>query len=180
MPWRTGILAHLTSTREGRSPPERHADEANFRALEAPATPGFRHYAAAREAITHHAWRSAQRLLEIAMRDEPDSPAGPDLDSVRAVRRNLERLARWPSNPDAHLALGIAYFELELGDDALAEFGRVQRLAPQRHEGFALAALEYLYRKDYAQSLQAWQQARARNRELAPFGEILPPDHVGG
>jgi tetratricopeptide (TPR) repeat protein len=99
---------------------------------------------------------------------------------VRAVRRNLDRLARWPSNPDAHLALGIAYFELELGDDALAEFAHVQRLAPQRYEGFALAALEYLYRKDYARALQAWQPAQARNPELPPFGELLPRDHLGG
>lgn len=116
----------------------------------------------------------------MAARAEPDSPTRPVLDSVPAVRRNLDRLAHWPSNPDAHLALGIAYFELELGDDALAEFGQVQRLGPRRYDGFALAALEYVYRKDYARSLQAWRQAQARNPELPPFGELLPRDHLGG
>ena len=73
-----------------------------------------------------------------------------------------------------HLALGVAYFELDLGEEALGEFVRAQRLAPGRYEGFALAAPEYRYASDYSRASQACQQAPDRNPELPPFGEILP------
>jgi hypothetical protein len=117
-------------------------------------------YVAARAALGRHEWRAAQRLLEAAVADDPGSLARADLDAVRRARKALDRLAHWPSSADAHLALGVACFELELGDDALREFRAVQRLVPQRYEGYALA-------------LEAWTRARALNPDLPDFSEVL-------
>src|SRR5262249_36741121 len=111
--------------------------------------------------------------LETAALEDPASTARADLDAVRRARKALDRLAGWPSSADAHLALGVACFELELGDDALAEFRAVQRLAPGRHEGFALAALEHAYRRAYAPALDAWTRARALNPDLPDFSDVL-------
>jgi tetratricopeptide (TPR) repeat protein len=138
-----------------------------------PAPPAASSYIAARGALGRRDWRAAQRLLEAAAAEDPASPARADLDAVRRARRALDRLARWPSSADAHLALGVACFELELGEDALRAFRAVQRLAPGRHEGFALAALEYAYRRAYAPALEAWTRARALNPELPPFADVL-------
>src|SRR5579875_3612590 len=123
-------------------------------------------YLEARQHIKRRAWGRAQRALEEAARQDPDSPAAQDLQSVRTIRRALRRSARWPSGVEAHLDLGRACFDLDLGDDALAEFARAQRLAPGRYEGFALAALEYLYRGEYTHAMSTWLHARALNPEL--------------
>ena len=92
---------------------------------------------------------------------------------MRRARKALERLARRPSSAGARLALGVACFQRELGDDALRAFRAVQRLAPRRCEGFAMAALEHAYRRAYAPAREAWTRARALNPELPPFAEVL-------
>lgn len=130
-------------------------------------------YLEARRQIKRRAWGFAQRALEEAGRGEPESPAGLDLRSVRAVRRSLRKLSRWPSDVDAHLELGRAYFDLDLGEDALGEFLAAQRLAPNRYEGFALATLEYIYRGDYAIAVTGWTRARTLNPELPVLEDIL-------
>jgi tetratricopeptide (TPR) repeat protein len=130
-------------------------------------------YGAARAALRRREWRAAQRPLEAAADEDPASPARADLDGVRRARRALDRLARWPSSADAHLALGVACFELELGEDALREFREVQRLAPRCDEGFALTALEHAYRRAYAPALEAWTRARALNPDLPDFSDVL-------
>jgi tetratricopeptide (TPR) repeat protein len=138
-------------------------------------TPRFetRLYLEAREQIKRRAWGRAQRALEDAARRDPDCPAALDLTSVRTIRRALRRMARWPSDVEAHLELGRACFDLDLGEDALKEFIAVQRLAPQRYEGFALAALEYLYRGQYTRALSAWTRARELNPELPGLEEVM-------
>jgi tetratricopeptide (TPR) repeat protein len=130
-------------------------------------------YLEAREQIKHRAWGRAQRLLEQLSREVPDSAAPMDLQSVRTVRRGLRRAARWPSDPDAHLELGRAYFDLDLGDAALGEFLTLERLAPERPEGFVLAALEYIYRGQYPQAIGAWTRARAIQPDLPQLDELL-------
>src|SRR5215468_2906378 len=70
-----------------------------------PASPAASAYVAAHAALGRHEWRAAQRLLEAAAREDPASPARADLDAVRRARKALDRLARWPSSADAHLAL---------------------------------------------------------------------------
>ena len=130
-------------------------------------------YVEAREQIRRHAWGRAQRALEAASRADPECPAALDLQAVRTIRRALRRTARWPSDVEAHLDLGRAYFDLDLGDDALAEFLTVQRLAPQRYEGYALAALEYLYRGEYTRAMSTWLQARERNPSLPVLDDVL-------
>src|SRR5579884_2910300 len=79
-------------------------------------------YLEARQHIKRRAWGHAQRALENVARQEPDSSAPLDLASVRTIRRALRRTARWPSDVEAHLDLGRACFDLDLGEDALAEF----------------------------------------------------------
>lgn len=135
--------------------------------------PEPRLYLEARRQIKRRAWGHAQRALEAAVVEEIDAPARLDLDSVRTVRRALRRAARWPSDVDAHLDLGRAYFELDLGDDALAEFTLAQRIAPNRFEPFVLSALEYLYRGEYARAMRAWSRAAALKPELGSFDDVL-------
>ncbi|MGH2459023.1 MAG: tetratricopeptide repeat protein, partial [Chloroflexota bacterium] len=129
-------------------------------------------YLEARQLIKRRAWGRAQRALEEAIRDEPDCPGVLDLTSVRTIRRALRRVARWPSDVEAHLDLGRACFDLDLGADALAEFTTVQRVAPRRYEGFALAALEYLYRGEYTRAMTTWLRARDLNPELPELDEV--------
>lgn len=130
-------------------------------------------YRQAREQIKRRAWGHAQRALERAAQLEPDCPAALDLTSVRTIRRALRRVARWPSDVEAHLELGRALFDLDLGDDALAEFLQVQRLAPDRYEGYALAALELLYRGEYARARSTWIKARERHPDLPELDDVL-------
>jgi tetratricopeptide (TPR) repeat protein len=135
-----------------------------------PASPAYRE---ARSQIARHAWGKAQRALESAVDSDTDARIALDLRSVRVVRRALRRIARWPSDVEAHLDLGRAYFELELGDEALAEFTCAQRLAPGRFEPFVLASLEYLYRGAYTDAMLAWTAAAALKPELGPFDTVL-------
>jgi tetratricopeptide (TPR) repeat protein len=130
-------------------------------------------YLEARRQIKRRAWGPAQRALEEVIGREAPDVAPADLQSVRAIRRALRRTARWPSDVDAHLQLGRAYFDLDLGEEALAEFSLVQRLAPHRYEGFALAMLEHLYRGDYALAMSAWLRAHALNPDLPPLDEVM-------
>ncbi len=130
-------------------------------------------YREAQGQIKRHAWGRAQRTLEEVTRRDPTSPAALDLKSVRIVRRALRRIARWPSDVEAHLDLGRAWFDLDLGDEALGEFLTVQRLAPRRYEGYALAALEFLYRGEYTRAMSAWIRARELNPELPELEEVM-------
>lgn len=135
--------------------------------------PEQRLYLEARRQIKRRAWGRAQRALEEAAKHDPASSADLDLVSVRTIRRSLKRAARWPSDAEAHLDLGRAYFDLDLGAEALAEFVLVQRLAPKRYEAFALATLEHLYRGDYTQAMTHWTRARALNPELPELEEVM-------
>lgn len=130
-------------------------------------------YRAAREHIKRHSWARAQHALEQIASDDPECPAALDLQSVRRVRRALRRVARRPSDVDGHLDLGRACFDLDLGDAALGEFTRAQQLAPDRYEGFALAALEYLYRGEYTRALGAWIRGREVNADLPELDDLL-------
>jgi tetratricopeptide (TPR) repeat protein len=138
-------------------------------------------YVEARQHLRRHAWARAQRVLEQTDHHGPSDPAGLDLASIRAVRRLIRRTAYWPSDVEAHLDLGRAYFDLDLADEALTEFNLAQRLAPNRYEPFVLAALEYLYRGEYTRALGAWLQARDRNPELPNLDDVLVdlPQRVG-
>lgn len=130
-------------------------------------------YREARRQIKERAWGRAQRAMEEVSRLDPESPAPSDLQSIRVIRRALRRTARWPSDVDAHLELGRAYFDLDLGDDALAEFRVVERLAPSRPEGYVLSSLEYIYRGEYATALSAWTRARALSPTLPHLDDLL-------
>jgi cytochrome c-type biogenesis protein CcmH/NrfG len=130
-------------------------------------------YAEARRHIQRHAWGHAQRALEQAALEGVTQPVDFDLASVRVVRRALRRASRRPSDVDAHLDLGRAYFDLDLADEALSEFTTAQRLAPNRHEGFVLAAMEYLYRGQYATALTFWMRAQDVNPELPQIDEVM-------
>jgi hypothetical protein len=85
----------------------------------------------------------------------------------------LHRLAKWPSDIDAHLGLGRAYFDLDLGSEALAEFVLIQHLAPRRFEGFAMATFEHVFRGEYAIAASSWSRARELKPELPPIDEVL-------
>ncbi len=182
---RVSLLSRLVNLREGtgwtKAPPVEsslgiprpQASETSADGDRRPPPLEHRLYLEAQRQIKRRAWGHAQRALEEAARREADGPASLDLISVRTIRRALHRTARWPSDVDAHLDLGRAYFDLDLGDAALAEFVLVQRLAPKRYEGFALATLEYLYRGDYVLAVQAWATARGLNAQLPPLEDVL-------
>jgi tetratricopeptide (TPR) repeat protein len=116
-----------------------------------------------------HRWGRAQRALERATRAAADGAAAADLASVRAVRRQLRVLAKWPSDVPAHLALGRAYFELGLGADAEAVFRRVLALAPDEPAAPYFLALEHAFRGDWAPAEGHYARARALAPDLPPF-----------
>jgi hypothetical protein len=125
-------------------------------------------HAAARAALGRKEWRSARRLLDQALAEDLAPPARADPDAARPRSpRPLAEQRRRPPHP------GVACFELELGEDALRAFHEVQRLAPRRYEGFALAAHEHAYRRAYAPALGAWTRARALNPDLPDFSDVL-------
>jgi len=67
-----------------------------------------------------HRWNWAQRELERAISTATDESAAADLASVREVRRQLRILRKWPRGVPAHVALGRAYMDLDLGPEAEA------------------------------------------------------------
>jgi tetratricopeptide (TPR) repeat protein len=116
-------------------------------------------------------WGRAQRELERAAREQPDGPAADDLASVRAVRRQLRILQKWPRDPQAYLALGRAYMDLGLGEDAERAFLRAVALAPEEPAPHYLLALEYFYREATDEAERAYARARALADDLPPFAE---------
>jgi tetratricopeptide (TPR) repeat protein len=125
-----------------------------------------------------HRWHWAQRELELAVRTRPASPAQADLESVRAVRRQLRRLQKWPRDAQAYLALGRAYFELELGAEAEHAWQQALALAPQEPAAYYLLAFEYLYRRATAEAERVYAQAQALAPELPSFAAFLADWHA--
>ena len=120
-----------------------------------------------------HQWNRAQRALELAARARPDGPAPADLASVRMVRRQLRVLAKWPRDAPAHVELGRAYMELELGEDAERAYLRAAALAPAEPAAYVYLALEYAYRGATAEAERAYAEARARADGLPPLADLL-------
>jgi tetratricopeptide (TPR) repeat protein len=172
----TSLATRLRQSSERRSTapaPESANEGAAAATIERPVEAHPSWYLEARRHVQRHAWGHAQRALEQAPPEDPDQAAALDLASVRRIRRAIRRTSRWPSDVDAHIDLGQAYFDLDLAEEALAEFTLVQHLAPQRHEGYVLAALEYVYRGQYAQAARVWIQARAANSQLPDLDQFL-------
>jgi hypothetical protein len=169
-----GLAGELLRSRTGRAALAEETGERDARpgSPERVASP-YPLYRQARRHIAERAWGRASQALEAAAREEPGSPAALDLAAVRQIRRALKRTATWPSDVEAHGQLGAAYFELDLGDDALAEAAVLQRLAGSYPDGFALAALEYLFRGDYVRSAALWQAARERSPDLPSYDELV-------
>src|SRR5918997_5544650 len=80
-------------------------------------------------------WNRAQRALELAVRADPAGPASADLASVRAVRRQLRLLQKWPRDAQALVALGQANMELELGAAAEQAYRQAIAVAPAEPAG---------------------------------------------
>ena len=120
-----------------------------------------------------HDWNRAQRELELAARGTPDGLAAKDLASVRAARRQLRVLQKWPRDAQAHVQLGRSYMELGLGEDAEAAFRRAIALAPEEPAGYFHLALEYAYRGSLAEAEQAYAEARVRVAGLPDFAALL-------
>lgn len=131
------------------------------------------HYEQGLSMARAHRWNWAQRELECAARDHPTSPAQDDLISVRAVRRQLRVLQKWPRDAQAYLRLGQAYMELELGEDAEEAFRQVSVLAPEEPAAYYFLALEYAYRGAVADAERIYAQARALAPDLPPWSAIL-------
>ncbi len=125
-----------------------------------------------------HRWHWAQRELEQAVRTRSASPAQADLESVRAVRRQLRLLQKWPRDAHAYLALGRAYFELELGTEAEHAWQQALALAPQEPAAYYLLAFEYLYRGAPAEAERVYAQAQALSPELPSFAAFLADWHA--
>ncbi len=92
---------------------------------------------------------------------------------MRAVRRQLRVLGKWPRDAQAHLALGRAYFELGLGTDAEEAFGQARALAPEEPTAHFFLALEYAYRGDLAAAERSYAAAQARSDNLPSLTTIL-------
>ncbi len=138
----------------------------------APAPLGPRH----EEGLVHaQAWRwgHAQRELEAALRADPEPRAAADLASVREVRRQLRILRKWPRDVPAHVALGRAYMDLDLGPEAEAAFLRAIALAPTEPAAYGHLALEYGYRGELTAAERAYDRARVLGADLPPFAVLL-------
>jgi len=120
-----------------------------------------------------HRWNLAQRELERATRAATHEVVAADLASVRAVRRQLRVLQKWPRDVPAHLALGRCYFELGLGADAEATFRRVLTLAPDEPAAPYFLALEYAFRGERSVAEGYYDRARALAPELPSFADCL-------
>jgi len=119
--------------------------------------------------IRHREWGRAQRALEEIVRRDAKCEAGAYLAEVRAVRRCLRQLSRWPRDPQLHLELGRLYFGLELGDEALHEFKQVVQIEPGLAEGHFYLAVEYLFRGDEEAARGACERARQLNPDLPSY-----------
>lgn len=128
---------------------------------------------AGRRLAEAHRWGQAQRALERAARAAPGGPVAADLTSIRAVRRQLRVLAKWPRDAAAQLALGRAYFDLGLGADAEQAFRRAVALAPAEPAGHVFLTLEYAYRGDLAAAERRHAAAQARGAGLPPLASLL-------
>jgi len=138
----------------------------------APAPLGPRH----EEGLVHaqaRRWGHAQRELEAALRADPEPRAAADLASVREVRRQLRILRKWPRDVPAHVALGRAYMDLDLGPEAEAAFLRAIALAPTEPAAYGHLALEYGYRGELTAAERAYDRARVLGADLPPFAALL-------
>lgn len=138
----------------------------------APAPSGPRH----EEGLVHaraRRWGHAQRALETALRADPEPRAAADLASVREVRRQLRIVRKWPRDVPAHVALGRAYMDLDLGPEAEAAFLRAIALAPTEPAAYGHLALEYGYRGELTAAERAYDRARVLGADLPPFAALL-------
>jgi tetratricopeptide (TPR) repeat protein len=117
-------------------------------------------------------WGRAQRSLYQAERDDPSGEAHQYLDEVRAIRRCLRHLEQYPRDVQFHLQLGVLFFQLELGDEALRAWGRAVELDPDLAEGHFYLALEYYFRGDLDKARQHCEQASLLNPALPTFEEL--------
>ncbi len=131
------------------------------------------HYQQGLRMVTAQRWNWAQRELELAVRAAPDSPAGEDLASVRAVRRHLPALAKWPWDAGVYVELGRCYMELDLGQDAERAFRRAITLAPRDPAAYYYLALEYCYRGADAEAERVYTDARSLVETLPSFAMFL-------
>jgi tetratricopeptide (TPR) repeat protein len=133
----------------------------------APAPLGPRH----EEGVVHaqaRRWGHAQRALEAALRADPEPRAAADLASVREVRRQLRILRKWPRDVPAHVALGRAYMDLDLGPEAEAAFLQAIALAPTEPAAYGHLALEYTF-------AGRWRLRSAPTIGRAHSAPICPP-----
>ncbi len=117
-------------------------------------------------------WGRAQQALERAVGSGDCEAVRGYLADVRAVRRCLRQIGKWPRDPGLHLELGRLYFSLELGDDAQREWQCAVELDPGFAEGYYYLALEYLYREDEEKARQTCQRAHDLNPSLPTFDEL--------
>lgn len=155
--------------------PEPEATARATVAPETPATDGTLDAAHARglAMARSHRWNWAQRELERAVRERPNGPAVEDLNSVRAVRRQLRILQKWPRDGAVYLHPGRVYMELGLGEDAERAFRQATKLAPKVPAGYFFLAMEYAYRREFAAAEDMYVRARALDEGLPPFHALL-------
>lgn len=128
--------------------------------------------AEALELLRARQWASAQRLLEEIARRERTAEVAQYLAEVRAVRRYLRQLVKWPRDASLHLELGWLYFGLELGGEALESFDRAAELNPNLASAYYGMALEHLFRDEVAAARRASAIAHDLNPEFSSFGEL--------
>ncbi|MBV9359535.1 MAG: hypothetical protein JO023_28835, partial [Chloroflexi bacterium] len=121
---------------------------------------------AAANAIEQARLRDAEQLA-LRARAAGESDATEFLDTLRAIRRGLKVVHRWPRDAHAHLALAQAYFLADAGTSATSEAAETLRLDPSLGEAHALIGLESSYRGERERAAVAWERARL----LAPSGE---------
>lgn len=127
------------------------------------------------EALGHiqkREWGRAQRALEQYVRGDSLREATQYLAEVRAVRRCLRQIEKWPRDASRHLELGRLCFGLELGDVALEALSRAVALKPDLAVAYHLLALEYLYRGNKAAARKECERAHALDVSLPSFSEL--------
>jgi tetratricopeptide (TPR) repeat protein len=106
------------------------------------------------------------------LRDDPAGEAECYLEEVRAVRRYLRQLDKYPRDARLHLELGMLYFKLELGNEALQEWSRAVELEPELAQAHYCLGVEYYFRGQMEESRQSCEKTNHLDPSLPTFEDL--------
>jgi len=127
-------------------------------------------------------WMAGKPSPDSVTAPAPTATASADLGEDPAVREAelVAWLAQYPDDADAHLELGVLYFNEDDLEGAKAEWTRVTELDPASARAWYNLGFYYLYQDppDYASAKQAWNTVI----EIDPTSDLAQTvqTHIGG